>query len=90
MTTIHKSIALSLMATYQQHIAMAGNTHSQLTFGKHQVTLYVFADTLPEAIRYRRILLNLGVWKKEIEYDFFSHNDTSRDFHTISYEIEFE
>lgn len=88
MTTIHKSIALSLMATYQQHIAMAGNTHSQLSLGRHQVTLYVFADTLPEAIRYRRILLNLGVWKKDIQYDLFSHNDNSRDFHTISYEIK--
>lgn len=84
MTQIHKSIALALMATYQQHIAMAGNVHSQLTLGRHQVDLCIFADSLPEIIRYRRILLNLGVWKKDISYDFFSHADTTQDFHLIS------
>lgn len=84
MTQINKSIALALMATYQQHVALAGNNHSQLTLGRHDVTLHVFADTLPEIIRYRRILLNLGVWKNDISYDFFSHEDTTLDFHTIS------
>lgn len=90
MTQIHKSIALSLMATYQQHIAMAGNTHSQLTLGKHHVTLHVFADTLPEIIRYRRILINLGVWKKEIMHDFYHHGDTTRDFYLLTYTIEID
>ena len=84
MTLIHKSNALALMANYQQHITMAGNSHSQLTIGRHQVDLCVFANTLNEIIRYRRILLNLGVWKKDIIYDFYSHNDTSQDFHTIT------
>lgn len=84
MTTIHKSIALALMANYQQHITMAGNCHSQLTIGRHQIDFCVFAKSLPEIIRYRRILLNLGVWKKDIIYDFYSHNEISRDFHTIT------
>lgn len=84
MTQIHKSNALALMANYQQHIAMAGNRHSQLVLGSHQVELCIFANTLREIIRYRRILLNLGVWKKDISYDFFSHTDTTEDFHIIS------
>lgn len=88
MTQIHKSIALALMATYQQHIALAGNKHSQLTLGRHQVDLCIFADTLAEIIRYRRILINLGVWKKDISYDFYGHADTTIDFHCIVYTIE--
>lgn len=87
MTTIHKSIALSLMATYQQHITMAGNTHNQVSFSSHQLTLHVFADTLPEIIRYRKILINLGVWKKDIEYNFFTHEDKTKDFHLLTYII---
>ena len=90
MTTINKSIALALMATYQQHITMAGSTHNQVSLSSYQVTLYVYADTLAEIIRYRRILLNLGVWKKDIKYDFFAHDDKSQDFHLISYTIEIE
>lgn len=90
MTLIHKSIALALMATYQQYLATAGNDHSQVSLGKHQVTLNVFALSLPEIIKYRRILLDLGVWKKDIEYDFFAHQDTSRDFHLLTYTIEIE
>lgn len=88
MTTINKSIALALMANYQQHIAMAGNTHSQVTLSSYSVILHIFADTLPEIIRYRRILLNLGVWKKDIEYDFFAHEDETKDFHLLTYTIE--
>lgn len=90
MTQIHKSIALALMASYQQHLAMAGNDHSQLSLGKHQVTLNVFAHSLSETIRYRRVLINLGVWKKDIVYDFFAHQDTSRDFHLLTYTIEID
>ena len=90
MTQIHKSIALALMATYQQHLAMAGNDHNNVELGGHQVTLNVFADTLSEIIQYRRILLNLGVWKKDIEYDFFHHDDITQDFHTLTYTINFE
>ena len=90
MTQIHKSIALALMATYQQHLAKAGNVHSTIEMGKCQVTLNVFAHSLPETNRYRRILLNLGVWKKDIEYGFFPHENTTQDFHLISYTIEFE
>ena len=90
MTMIHKSVALALMSHYQQYLSLAGNSHNQVTLGKHQVNLYVYADTLSEIIYYRRILINLGVWKKDIIYDFFSHDDTSQDFHTISYTIKFD
>ena len=90
MTQIHKSIALALMATYQQHVVKAGNEHCTIELGKYQVTLNVFAHSLSETNRYRRILLNLGVCKKDIEYGFFPHDNTDQDFHLISYSIEFE
>lgn len=90
MTQIHKSIALALMANYQQHLAMAGNKQSTIELGTNHVALNVFADTLDEIIRYRRILLNLGVWKKDIEYDFFHHDDNTQDFHTLTITIDLE
>lgn len=90
MTQIHKSVALALMSHYQQYLALAGNDHSQVTLGKRRVTLDVFARTLTDIIRYRRVLLNLGVWKKDIEYEFFSHHDNTPDFHLISLTIEFD
>lgn len=90
MTQIHKSVALALMSHYQQYLALAGNDHNQVSLRKHQVTLKVFALTLENIIRYRRVLLNLGVWKKDIEYDFFAHDDITRDFHLLTITIEFE
>lgn len=90
MTKIHKSIALSLMATYQQHVAMAGNVHSQLSIGRHQVDLCIFADSLTEIHQYGEVLLNLGVSAEDINYDFFGHQDTAKDFHliTITFNID--
>lgn len=90
MTQINKSIALALMATYQQHIALAGNNHSEVCLGARRVTLDVYAQTLTDIIRYRRVLLNLGVWKKDIEYQFFSHYDNTPNFHLISLTIAYD
>lgn len=90
MAKVNKSIALALAATYQQHITMAGNDHSLIKLGKYDVTLHIFEDTLPELIRYRRILLELGVCKKDIKHYFYGHDDKTQDFHTICITINFE
>lgn len=90
MTQIHKSVALALMATYQQHIALAGNKQSQLTLGRHQVDLCIFADTLAEIIRYRIILIKLGVLEKDISYDYYGESVFRPEFHTISLSFEFD
>lgn len=90
MALVNKSIALALAATYLQHTAIAGNDHSMLTLGRHSVTLNIICDTLPEIIRYRRILLNLGVCKKDIKYQFYAHDDKTLDFHCIDINIQYE
>lgn len=90
MTKIHKSVALALMATYQQHITIAGNSHNRLTLAKHYVELCIFADTSSEILQYGGILIKLGVMSEDIKYDFYSHDDTTRDFHTITITINIE